>query len=273
MNRELQENTIIEAPFWNEPVKIEKKEEIGTYIRIVGYTIHSKQFVDQLIEKEDLHKIKVLESIIDLSADPENTFFAIEAMRFKYASLFDPLLAMNVSKVDPLPFQIEAVYGYVLKQPHIRFLIADDPGAGKTIMSGLIIKELKLRRLANRILIVVPGHLKDQWRRELKEKFDETFIVLDRHTFNAHYGENPWEQNDQIITSLDFIKQEDILASLSSASWDLTIVDEAHKMAAYRYGEKTKKTQRYRVGEVLSKTSNHLIFFNCNATQRRSREL
>ena len=256
----IQEGNVIKGAFWEEPVRVEKIEEINSYIRIVGFTINSNRSINQLLKKQDLDSVEIMDSTIDFSANSENTFFIIEATRFKYASLFDPLLAMNVSKVDPLPFQIEAVYGYVLKQPHIRFLIADDPGAGKTIMSGLIIKELKLRRLANRILIVVPGHLKDQWRRELKEKFDETFIVLDRHTFNAHYGENPWEQNDQIITSLDFIKQEDILASLSSVSWDLAFVDEAHKMSAYRYGDKTKKTQRYRVGEVLSKASNHLIF-------------
>ena len=238
----LQEGNIIKGPFWNEHVKVEKIEEIGSYIRIVGYTLDSKNSVNQLINKQELDKLEQIDSQIDFSSDPENTFFLIEATRFKYASLFDPLLAMNVSKVDPLPFQIEAVYGYVLKQPRIRFLIADDPGAGKTIMSGLIIKELKLRRLARRILIVVPGHLKDQWRRELKEKFTETFVVLDRYTFNAHYGENPWERNDQIITSLDFIKQEEILFSLNSVSWDLVIVDEAHKMSAYSYANKITKT-------------------------------
>ena len=256
----LQEGNIIKGPFWNEHVKVEKIEEIGSYIRIVGYTLDSKNSVNQLINKQELDKLEQIDSQIDFSSDPENTFFLIEATRFKYASLFDPLLAMNVSKVDPLPFQIEAVYGYVLKQPRIRFLIADDPGAGKTIMSGLIIKQLKLRRLARRILIVVPGHLKDQWRRELKEKFTETFVVLDRYTFNAHYGENPWERNDQIITSLDFIKQEEILFSLNSVSWDLVIVDEAHKMSAYSYANKITKTQRYKVGEILSRTSNHLIF-------------
>ncbi|MGC9069663.1 MAG: DEAD/DEAH box helicase, partial [Thermoprotei archaeon] len=141
-----------------------------------------------------------------------------------------------------------------------RFLIADDPGAGKTIMAGLIIKELKLRGLVRRVLIVVPGHLKDQWRRELKEKFNETFVVLDRSTFNAHYGENPWERNNQVITSIDFAKQEEILPSLSSVQWDLTIVDESHKMSAYRYGDKVEKTQRYKLGEVLSKSSTHLVF-------------
>ena len=256
----ISEGNIINGPFWNEPVKVEKIEEIGNYIRIVGSTIHSKHYVNQIIKREEVNKLKIIESPLDFSSNPEHAFFVIEATRFKYASLFDPLLAMNVSKIDPLPFQIEAVYGYVLKQPHIRFLIADDPGAGKTIMAGLILKELKLRRISNRVLIVVPGHLKDQWRRELKEKFDEKFMILDRNTFNAHYGENPWGKNDQVITSIDFAKQDEILASLSSVTWDLVIVDEAHKMSAYKYGDKITKTQRYKLGEVLSRISNHLIF-------------
>lgn len=256
----IKKGNIIEGPFWDEPVKVDEIKEIMNRVYIKGSTIYSKKYVNDILERDDLSKLRIMKALIDFSANPQDTFLVIEATRFKYASLFDPLLAMNVSKIDPLPFQIEAVYGYILKQPHIRFLIADDPGAGKTIMAGLVIKELKLRRLANRILIVVPGHLKDQWRRELKEKFDEKFVVLDRGAFNSHYGENPWEKYDQIITSIDFAKQDEIVASLSSVHWDLTIVDEAHKMSAYRYGDKTKKTQRYKLGEVLSGTSNHLIF-------------
>ena len=156
----LNEKSIIKGPFWDEPIKVEKIEEIGEYIRIVGSTIHSKRYINQLIKKEDENRLELIESVIDFSANPEDTFFFIEATRFRYASLFDPLLAINISRIDPLPFQIEAVYGYVLKQPHIRFLIADDPGAGKTIMAGLILKELKLRRLVKRVLIVTPGSSK-----------------------------------------------------------------------------------------------------------------
>ncbi len=256
----IKEGIVIKGSFWKEPVKVEKIEEFDNYIRILGSTLYSKDHIDQFLKKDDLNKLEIIETKIDFSSDPQRAFIVIEAERFKNASLFDPLLAMNVSKIDPLPFQIEAVYGYVLKQPHVRFLIADDPGAGKTIMAGLILKELKLRQLAKRILIVVPGHLKDQWRRELKEKFDETFVVLDRNTFNAHYGENPWQVNNQVITSIDFAKQEEILSSLSSVHWDLTIVDESHKMSAYKYGNTIQKTDRYKLGEVLSKTSNHLLF-------------
>jgi len=256
----INEGNIIKGSFWNEPVKVEKVKEVDDFIHIIGFTIHSKQHVNRIITSADLNNISVVNVAIDFSANSDDTFYAIEAIRLKYASLFDPLLAMNVSRVDPLPFQIEAVYGYVLKQPLIRFLLADDPGAGKTVMAGLILKELKLRRLVKRILIVVPGHLKDQWRRELKEKFDEKFTLVDRNSFNAVYGENPWEKNVQVITSVDFAKQEQIQVTLGSVHWDLVIVDESHKLAAYKYGDRVTKTQRYKLGEILSKTSNHLIF-------------
>ncbi|CUT01677.1 helicase-related protein [Candidatus Kryptobacter tengchongensis] len=256
----MKEGSIIEGPFWPEPVEIKKIEKIGEYIHIIGASIHSKSFIEQLIPESEIDKIRVRETTLNFTSDGLEAFLAVEAIRFKFASLFDPLLAMNVSKIDPLPFQIEAVYGYILKLPKIRFLIADDPGAGKTIMAGLVIKELKLRRLAHRILIVVPGHLKDQWIRELKEKFQETFTLIDRYTFRSLYGENPWQRENQVITSIDFAKQEEILPSLSSVFWDLVIVDEAHKMAAYKYGDKTSKTERYRLGEVLSRNSKNLLF-------------
>ncbi len=257
---EIRSGIIIQSSLFPEPVKIEKVEDFGDFIRIVGATIDSNQHIDRIITKNEISKLKVFTYGMDFSANAEDVFLGLEAYRFRLASLFDPILAMNVSRVDPLPHQIEAVYGYVLKLPRIRFLIADDPGAGKTIMAGLVIKELKLRGLARRILIVVPGHLKDQWRRELKEKFSENFVIVDRHTMDAHFGENVWERENQIITSMDFAKQEHVLNSLSSVHWDLVIVDEAHKMAAYRYGEKVNKTARYRLGEVLSRTSEHLLF-------------
>jgi SNF2 family DNA or RNA helicase len=261
MNNDIiKEGKIIEGPFWPEPIKVKIWEKTGNWIHIIGETLFSNNHIDQLISLNDFDKIKVKDLVLNFSSNASNVFLAIESIRFRFASLFDPLLAMNISKIDPLPFQIEAVYGYILKLPRIRFLIADDPGAGKTIMAGLIIKELKLRGIVNRILIVVPGHLKDQWRRELKEKFQETFIVIDRDMMNSFYGENPWKRENQVITSIDFAKQEEILPSISSTHWDLVIVDEAHKMSAYKYSDRLSKTERYRLGEILSKNSEHLLF-------------
>jgi superfamily II DNA or RNA helicase len=261
----IKRGAIIEGPFWPDPIEVIEVEELETNqenfkIKIGYKNTRTSIFDTQILDKEDLKKIEIKVSELDFSAKASDVFLAIESIRLKYASLFDPFLALNTSKIDPLPFQIEAVYGYVLKLPRIRFLIADDPGAGKTIMTGLILKELKLRGLAKRILIVVPGHLKDQWIREMKEKFQETFIEINRNLMNSLYGENPWAVKNQVITSMDFAKQEDILPSLSSTHWDLVIVDEAHKMAAYRYSDKTSKTDRYKLGEILSKISTHLLF-------------
>jgi len=256
----IKEGMTVEGPIWPEPVEIKKIESFGEYTHIVGVYIHSHIHVDQLLTTEEIQKIKTKEFILDFSAKGDEAFLSIEAERYKFASAFDPLLAMNTSKIDPLPFQIEAVYGYVLKLPRIRFLLADDPGAGKTIMAGLVIKELKLRGIANRILIVVPGHLKDQWRRELKERFQEPFVVIDRGLLDAHYAENGWQKESQVITSIDFAKRKEILPLLTGTNWDLVVVDEAHKMAAYKYGEKLTRTERYKLGEVISKITDHLLF-------------
>ncbi len=204
----------------------------------------------------------------------EDLFFFLEAHRLRLAYQFDPQLAVSVSQVDPLPHQIEAVYHYVLKTPRVRFLIADDPGAGKTIMAGLIVKELQYRRLARRILIVAPGHLKYQWQREMKERFGLAFTIVDRAVLNASWAANVWEDHDDCIASIDFLKQDAVRDSLRSVRWDLVIVDEAHKLSAYVYESKTQrkveKTQRYRVGEVLSRQTEHLLFLT--ATPHRGDE-
>lgn len=258
---ELAPGTIIKSSRWNEPVKIDKASELGDYVSIIGSTINSSNYINDLVPTDEIKDFSIQKIEIDFSGDPNEVFLSFETKRYRYASIYDPLLAVNTSKVDPLPHQIEAVYGYILKLPRIRFLIADDPGAGKTIMAGLIIKELKLRNLIKNVLIVVPGHLKDQWRRELKERFEENFVVVDRGFMDSHHGENVWEKETNIITSIDFAKRDDIMPSLSSSYFDLVIVDEAHKMSAYKYGDSApKKTTRYKLGELLSKNSNHLLF-------------
>jgi len=258
--RNIKQGSIIKGPNWPEPVVVNLIEEIGDFIHIIGATKSSSEHIDQLIPKEEFRRIIIEDNKVSFSEEAWKVFLSIEAVRYRFASMYDPLLAMNTSKVDPLPHQIEAIYGYILRIPRIRFLIADDPGAGKTIMAGLIIKELKLRQLVKRILIVTPGHLKDQWRRELTDRFEETFEVIDRGRMDSLYRANVWLKENHIITSIDFAKRDDVLPSIAAAHFDLIIVDEAHKMSAYRYGEKTEKTERYRLGEVLSGITNHLLF-------------
>jgi SNF2 family DNA or RNA helicase len=252
---------IIRSDRWSEPIQIDLVEDIGGgYFRILGVGIISRDRYDPILSQSDIESISLFKQELTFTADTEKVFLSLENLRYKLVSIYDPLLAINTSKVDPLPHQIEAVYGYVLQMPRIRFLIADDPGAGKTIMAGLIIKELKLRQVIDRILIVVPGHLKDQWRRELKERFEENFVIIDRSLMDSHFGENVWSKENQIITSLDFGKRDEILPTLDATNFDLIVVDEAHKMSAYQYGNKTSKSKRYRLGETLSRITEHLLF-------------
>jgi superfamily II DNA or RNA helicase len=257
----LQRGALLKGDYWPEPVRILAVEHLGTRVRIEAVGIKSSQVYERILSATDLERVRVVdEAVRDFSGRGEAFFLAMEAQRIRYAYQFDPLFAVSVAQVDPLPHQIEAVYHYILRNPRIRFLLADDPGAGKTIMTGLLLKELKYRGLVRRTLIVVPGHLKDQWLREMKERFGETFTVVDRSVINATWGRNVWQEQPQVITSMDFAKQDDVMATLSEVHWDLVVVDEAHKMAAYRYGEKTTRTERYRLGELLSRTSNFLLF-------------
>jgi len=252
--------SVVHSTRWPEPVVIDMVEDLGEYVRIVGAEINSRRYINEVLSKAEFGSLADAAIKPDFNADPRMVFLGLEAKRYRFASLYDPLLAVNISKIDPLPHQIEAVYGYILRLPRIRFLIADDPGAGKTIMAGLVIKELKLRHQVRRIMIVAPGHLKDQWQREMKHWFQEVFTVVDRHSIDSLFGENAWGREDQIITSLDFAKQENILPALSSVTYDLIVVDEAHKMSAYLYGDKLDKTARYKLGETLSRITEHLLF-------------
>jgi superfamily II DNA or RNA helicase len=257
----LQRGALLEGDYWPEPVRILAVEHLGTRVRIEAVGVKSSQFYPCILSAAELEHVRVVdEAVRDFGGRGEAFFLAMEAQRIRYAHQFDPLFAVSIAQVDPLPHQIEAVYHYILRSPRIRFLLADDPGAGKTIMTGLLLKELKYRGLVRRTLIVVPGHLKDQWLREMKERFGETFTVVDRNVINATWGRNVWQEQPQVITSMDFAKQDDVMATLSEVHWDLAVVDEAHKMAAYRYGEKTTRTERYRLGELLSRTSSFLLF-------------
>ena len=253
---------LVEGCMWPEPVEIKKLDTMAGETQIVGVQIPSGRHVDVNLSIEELASLSLKSLDCNFTGEAWKAFLSLETIRYRLASFYDPILAMSTSKIDPLPHQIDAVYGHVLRKPKIRFLLAHDPGAGKTVMAGLIIKEMKLRHLVSRILIVVPGHLKDQWRRELKDKFEESFVIADRGTVDALYGDSIWNKEDQLITSIDFAKREEISTSLKSAQFDLIIVDEAHKMSADKYGEKVDKTKRYKLGEILSSNSEHLLFLS-----------
>lgn len=183
---------------------------------------------------------------------PEKFDIFVDALRLRYAYLYDPASILSISKIDPLPHQIEAVYGRMLDSPEPRFLLADDVGLGKTIEAGMLLKELKLRERIKRILIVVPPALQYKWQKELKERFNEAFQVYTSETLKtfATVG-NPWTTHDQIITSLDLAKMDPYKDWLKDVEWDLVIVDEAHKLAVHKYGNKIYPTDRFRLGELL----------------------
>ncbi|MDW8413830.1 MAG: SNF2-related protein, partial [Acidobacteriota bacterium] len=166
---------VLEASFWPEAVRVLTIQEFGGRTQIEAVGVESQKFYSRVLSEADFVQIRRATGVgRDFRGNAEAVFLAIEAYRIRFAHQFDPLFAVNVSQVDPLPHQIEAVYHHLLRSSRIRFLLADDPGAGKTIMAGLLLKELKYRGLVRRTLIVVPGHLKDQWRREMKERFAET---------------------------------------------------------------------------------------------------
>ena len=258
----------IKAPFWPEPVRVLDVHPVGDRFEIAVKLLKSGRLSEQVLTKNELEELlNSLKGSKPFSGNPHLFALGVEAHRIQLGYAFDPYFAVWASRVDPLPHQLEAVYGVLLKRPKVRFLLADDPGAGKTIMAGLFLKELKYRGQIQRVLIVTPANLTDQWRRELKEKFNETFVVANRETVNARFGESFWEKENQVITSLDFAKREPYIEELRSVRWDLVIVDEAHKLSATRYGKGIKRSQRYRLGEVLSETATHLLFLTATPHQ------
>src|ERR1700730_7395033 len=194
-----------------------------------------------------------------------------EAKRIDLAFLFDPMMAVHASNVDALPHQITAVYESMLPRQPLRFLLADDPGAGKTIMAGLYISELIMRADSRRILVVAPGSLVEQWREELFEKFGLQFNVFSAALEAATPTGNPFEDLDHLIVRLDqMARNEDLQDKLCAAGWDLVVFDEAHKLAAHFYGNKLEKTGRFRFAEKLGAQTRHLLLMT--ATPHNGKE-
>ena len=196
------------------------------------------------------------------SFDGDGKLFRLvsEAHRINLAHLFDPLLAIHTSMVDPLPHQITAVYGEMLPRQPLRFLLADDPGAGKTIMAGLLIKELLIRGDLHRCMIVCPGNLAEQWQDELYQRFQLPFEILTNDKLESARTGNWFAENPMAICRLDKLsRNEDVQAKLANTDWDLVVCDEAHKMSATFFGNEVKYTKRYRLGQLLGQLTRHLL--------------
>lgn len=254
-----------------EAVVIDKIHKLGSKYSLSFTGVNSNKRASKILDEQQMSALEVLTSDgeFNFKGDPEKFVLFAEAERINSAYQFDPLFAINCSVVDPLPHQVEAVYKYLLPQPKIRFLLADDTGAGKTIMTGLLLKELIMRNIVERVLIVTPGGLTKQWQEdEMGVKFNIPFKLVNRDVFSSE--PTVFQTNDRIVASIDFISREDIMQVVGKTTWDLVIFDEAHKLSAYEYGEKIYKSKRYEAAHILSKQCEHLLLLT--ATPHRGRK-
>lgn len=254
---QLKANVIVRGSIFPEPVQVLVVVPMGSSVKLIGTGINTNHTYQAILNAEQLEKLESSPEKEPFDGNAQYFRFGVEALRLGLAYEYDPYFALAIARVDPLPHQLEAVYEYFLKQPRIRFLLADDPGAGKTIMAGLLIKELKIRGLVKRTLIITPANLTFQWQRELKDKFREEFEVVRGDVLRANYGSNPWQEKNQVVTSVSWVSRiEDAKDSLLRSNWDLIIVDEAHKMSAY---SSDNKTLAYKLGEELGKITDHYL--------------
>ena len=267
----IEEGNIIKNLSTSEAVIIDKIKKLGSKFSLSFTGVNSRKQSSKILNLEQIEKLQVVASngVFNFSGNPDKFILFAEAERINSAYQFDPLFAINCSVVDPLPHQVEAVYKFLLPQPRIRFLLADDTGAGKTIMTGLLLKELLMRRIVERILIVTPGGLTKQWQEdEMGVKFNIPFKLVNREVFSSE--PTVFQTSNHVVASIDFISREDVLNVLSQTSWDIIVFDEAHKLSAYEYGIKTYRSKRYEAAHVLSKQCEHLLLLT--ATPHRGRK-
>jgi superfamily II DNA or RNA helicase len=229
---------------------------------------------NRLVYRNEENSFEILEVGRPWSFDGDGSLLRLvsEAYRIRLAHLFDPYLAIHTSRIEALPHQITAVYGEMLPRQPLRFLLADDPGAGKTIMAGLLIKELLIRGDLERCLVVAPGSLVEQWQDELSQKFGLSFDILTRDQIEAARTGNPFAERNLLIVRLDMLsRNEDLQARFKAAKeWDLVICDEAHRMSASFFGNEVKRTKRYQLGQKVGEHCRHLLLMT--ATPHNGKE-
>lgn len=255
-------------------VQVVSFDWIGQQALNVVYRDQNGTIAESTLYRDDEHRIAIEARGHMWSFDADGGLLRLvtEANRIKLAHYFDPYLAIHTSLVDPLPHQISAVYGEMLPRQPLRFLLADDPGAGKTIMAGLLMKELIARGDLERCLVVAPGGLVEQWQDELGEKFNLEFDILSRDMIENSRSGNPFDDRGRLIVRLDVLARNEELQEklIKSREWDLIICDEAHRMSATYFGGDVKYTKRYQLGQRIGQICRHLLLMS--ATPHNGKE-
>ena len=254
-------------------VRVVTTEPVGDNALTVYYKTADGKLLERMLFRSDELKLSLAEAGRPWAFDASGEEFklAAEAYRINLAHLFDPMMAVHTSNVEPLPHQITAVYESMLPRQPLRYVLADDPGAGKTIMAGLFIRELLMRADAKRILIVAPGSLVEQWQDEMFEKFGLSFTLFSREQVEQSRGGNPFDDIDLMVARVDQLsRNEDHQEKLRLSHWDLIVVDEAHKLSASYFGNKVNKTKRFQLGELLGSITRHFLLMT--ATPHNGKE-
>lgn len=246
----------------SEAVTIVAVKWYGTAVLEATFKDSKGRLGSQLLYRENEESIELLENNLPWSFDADGNLLrlASEAYRINLAHIFDPYLAVHTSAIEPLPHQISAVYQEMLPRLPLRYILADDPGAGKTIMTGLFLKELIIRGDLKRCLIVSPGNLAEQWQDELYRKFNLRFDILTNDRIESAVGGNVFAETNYCIARLDKLSRNEALQEkLKVTDWDLIVVDEAHKMSATVWGGEIKYTRRFQLGRLLSSITRNFL--------------
>ena len=270
---DLKRGAIVKGILPNQPVTVVDAKWIGSAAIELTYKDEDGNLGNELIYRDSEPTLEIVTAGRPWSFDGDGALFRLvsEAHRIRLAHLFDPRLAVHTSSVDALPHQITAVYEEMLPRQPLRYLLADDPGAGKTIMTGLYLKELLVRGDLKRGLIVCPGSLVEQWRDELHQRFHLPFKILTREQIATTHTGNPFQEQNLLICRLDQLsRNEDIQAKLELTDWDIIVCDEAHKMSASFFGGEVRRTKRYQLGQLLGKLTRHFLLLT--ATPHNGKE-